>query len=264
MKVKRIISIHPRLAAVFDLLFSLVAIWWLLGVSTIFPVIVWFFVRLAWWSGLVNSAYYPPYISRYKHYLSLSIFHLGAISYLIFSDQSNLLITKILVTLIPAISFWLIPSKSDSLSVMEKPHRRWKFFLSLFGVSGVWLTIFATTTFQIISDVQIIYAIMAGSLLTTAIGVWEWFDYGLKINSKTIIHAAILTLCIFEFASITFLWPIGYFVNSFFVTWVWYITWLLFRFDLSDSGINWSKQKIFIISSVLLIIIYLFTIARWK
>lgn len=264
MQEIRLISLHPRLAALFDGLFSLVSIWWLSTVGNSWIVALWFAVRLLWWGLLVNFVYYPPYINRYKHLLALAIFNIGAVAFLVFSDGSNIQISRMLVFVMSFMSFWLIPSRADSLSIMEKPHRRWKFFLALFGVSGIWLFLSALSIFQIISGRQVVEGVLVASLLVVSISVWEWVEYGEKISTKMLILTAVLFLVLVEASGVVFLWPVGYFVSSFFMTWFWYLSWLLFRFNLSSNGIDWSKQKYFLTANFLLMSIFLSFIVRWK
>ncbi|MFA6105279.1 MAG: hypothetical protein WC725_01605 [Patescibacteria group bacterium] len=264
MPDRRLISIHPRLAVIFDVLFSFVLVWWLTSVHNYWLVAAWFAVRLIWWAGLVNFVYYPPYISRYKHFISLFLCNIGAVAFLVFSDPSNIWISQLLTIIMSATSFWLIPTRADSLSIMEKPHRRWKFFMSLFGIIGIWLSVSALTIFQIINGQNVVWSILLAGIIVTAISVWEWAEYGEKINNKMIQLAGVMLLILVEIGGIVFLWPIGYFVSSFFLTWVWYITWLLFRFNLSATGIDWSKQKYFLVSNLSLMLIFLVFIVRWK
>jgi hypothetical protein len=264
MNEERLISIHPKLAAVGDAVFSLFLIWWFLGVVSAWYVIVWFAIRIVWWVALVNFTYYPPYINRYKHLAAIMFGNVGASSLIIFSDSSNLLIAKLIAVLVPAISFWLIPSRSDSLSVMEKPHRRWKFFMAVLGVYGIWLTLFAVSIFQIIQSYQIVWALVGSAIIVSGLSVWEWIEYGEKLSNKLFLMAGILLLVLVETAGIVFLWPVGYFVGSFFMTWIWYLSWLLFRFNLTAAGIDWQKQKGFLISNIILMILFLAFAVRWN
>ena len=255
---------HPRLAAAVDALVSAASVWWIAKIDGVGLLALWFFLRIVWWGILVNFVYYPPYLSRSKHFLALIIGNIGSLSYLVFSDPSGILASKIFAVLVSVTSFWLIPSRVDSLSVMEKPHRRWKFFMSLFGVSGIFLAFFATSVFQIISGPEIVYALAGTVILAGTISVWEWFEYGVTPNKKMLISAGVLALLLFELLIIIFLWPVGYFVAGFFATWLWYISWLLFRFNMAPTGIDWSKQRAFLVTNIFFVAIFLLFIVRWK
>lgn len=254
---------HPKLAAVFDGVFSLFLLWTLHGVANSLALSFWFGIRLVWWFGLIQFVYYPPYLSRIRHAISLCIFNLGILAYIVFSDPSVMLYSKILFLILPLVSFWLIPARKDSLSVMLKPHRRWKFFMSLFGVAGAWLTLEASMAFQTISGFQDIIGIFLAALATAVISAWEWNEYGISLSTKFYQLSGLIFLLFCELGVVVFLWPVGYFISAFFVTWAWYLTWLLFRFDLSE-GINWPKQKYFVVSNVVLMIVFLASIVRWK
>lgn len=264
MSENRLISIHPRLAAVGDAIFSLVLVWWFLGIVNPWYVIAWFAIRIIWWVALVNFTYYPPYINRYKHLAAIILGNIGASALLIFSDSSNLIISKIIAILVPAVSFWLIPARADSLSVMEKPHRRWKFFMAVLGIYGIWLAFYALSIFQIFQSYEIVWSMIVASILVSLISIWEWIEYGEKPTSKLFIMAGILFLAIAEAAGIVFLWPVGYFVGSFFLTWIWYVSWLLFRFSLTSVGIDWQKQRGFLIANIILMIAFLAFAVRWN
>ena len=264
MRESRLISMHPRLAAAVDALVSLASVWWIANIDNVGLLALWFFLRIAWWGLLVNFVYYPPYLSRWKHFLALILGNIGSLSFLVFSDPSGLLASKIFAVLISCTSFWLIPSRADSLSVMEKPHRRWKFFMSLFSVSGIFLAFFATSVFQIISGTEVVYAMASSVALVTIISMWEWFEYGVVIGRKMYVSSAVLSLLLAELLVIIFLWPIGYFVAGFLATWLWYVSWLLFRFNMTSTGIDWSKQRAFLFSNLLFVVIFLLFIVRWK
>lgn len=264
MAFPKLISLHPKLAAIIDAVFSLVLLWWINSLKAPWLIALWFAVRIAWWAVLVQVVYYPPHLSRFRHLLSLSIFNAGIVPYLLFSDFSIISLIRIFLVIIPLVSFWLVPSEEDALSVMIKPHRRWNFFMSVFGVSGVWLMLFAGSTFQIIYGWQIPVSIFLASVVTAAISWWEWNQYGIDFSRLLLGLSLIITIILLELGAIIFLWPIGYFVGSFFITWVWYLVWLMFRFYLSRDGINWSRQKFFLISNLFLMMIFLALIVRWK
>ncbi len=265
MSEKRLISVHPKLAAAGDFLVSIFFLWWISGVQNVWTVAVWFVARIGWWAALTQVMYYPPYLSRSRHLVSLFIANIGILPFLVFSDPSNILYTRAAAIILPFVSFWLIPAEGDSLSVMVKPHRRWKFFMSLFGVAGIWLAFQALTTFQIITGILTSLGILAASLLTVAISAYDWAEYGIKARgSKYFVLLFLIFLTIAEIGGIVYFWPVGYFVSSFFVAWLWYVIWLLFRFDLSAEGINWKRQGFFLAVNFILMVIFLTLIVRWK
>lgn len=260
----RIISLHPKLAAIFDAVFSVILLWWMVGFRSPSMIGVWFAIRLIWWIVLSQFVYYPPYLSRIRHFVSLVIYNIGIVPFLIFSDPTTIRIIQFFAIAAPFISFWLIPPQADSLSIMVKPHRRWKFFMSLFGVAGIWLFVEASITFQIITGNLIFSSIAIASLLTTAISYWEWKEYSLEANKDFYSMLFVMFLLLLEVGAILFLWPVGYFISSFILTWFWYVIWLLFRFYLSKEGIHWNQQRIFIIANLILMILFLTSFVRWR
>mgnify|MGYP001608660219 CR=1 FL=1 len=151
MNNRRLISLHPKLAAAADFLASIIFLWFISRIQTGGMVAIWFVARMIWWVALSQAMYYPPYLSRYRHLVSLFIANVGILPFLLFGDPSNILYVRFAAIILPFMSFYLVPSVSDSLSVMEKPHRRWKFFMSLFGVAGIWLSLQAMVAFQVIT-----------------------------------------------------------------------------------------------------------------
>lgn len=267
MPFPRLISLHPKLAAGLDVVFSVGLIYWLATFKNPWYLLAWFLVRMIWWGILVQVVYYPTYLKKTRHLASLMIFNIGIIPYLIFADPTSsyeINIVRFFAVALPAVSFYLIPAARDSLSVMVKPHRRWKLFMTLFGVSGAWLAFEASLIFQILSGWQILFGLFGAILFTVFLSAWEWIEYGIKFSLELLGMSVLIFVLLAELGSIVILWPIGYLVSSFFITWIWYVVWLIFRFELSNEGTNWKKQRIFLISNLAMVIIFLSFIVRWK
>ena len=264
MSIKSI-SIHPKFAAFLDLivggLFLLVlknvfAVWFLLTIAL---------VRLLAWMIIVRLTYYPENIKRFWHLLSLSIFHIGAILLLLFIEWNYAWwLVAIIYLVFPIISFWLLPAKSHNLlSFVQKPFRRWKFWMSAFGLYGIWTGIFASISLQIIS-VNYWWLLIFGSLFTAAISGWWWYEYSIERNPKFWWWCGAIALFITEIAWILYLWPLGYFASALILVWLWYTIWLMARFYLLPAGINWKKQISFFLINGLLFLIFLILIVKWK
>jgi hypothetical protein len=67
-----------------------------------------------------------------------------------------------------------------------------------------------------------------------------------------------------EMAYVVLLWPLGYFTSGLLLTWMWYIVWLMLRFFISEEGINWNRQRWFLLTNAILVGIFLSLLARWK
>lgn len=264
MKAK-LISFHPKLAAILDGLFSVAMIWWIAKIGTPTMLLVWFIFRAGWWVALVECMYYPPSISRLKHWVALIIFNLGLTSFLVFIDwQVAWYLAAAIFVLAPLFSFWLVPAREDELSVLAKPQRRARFLMSVIGLAGIWSGVAAMITFQIISQSSTLLLISSAAVVTALVSVWWWAEYGSELNKNLLYSALVILLVIFELSYVVALWPVGYLVAGFFITWVWYDLWILLRFSFSKEGIDWRRQKTFLLINVILAIIFLSLIVRWR
>ncbi len=265
MPIKKIISLHPKLAAILDGLFSLALMWWITKITSPWLLILWFFFRIGWWVALVQCMYYPPFISRLKHLVALTIFNAGLLSFLVFIDWKVAwyLVAGLFIA-VPVLSFWFVPERADELTVLAKPHRRSRFLMSVLGVAGLWSGAEALIVLQIVSQSVAWFVIIFASVATVAISAWWWREYGLEYDKNFLMSGAVLLLVIFELAFLTVLLPLGYLMSSLFITWVWYIVWLVFRFTLSKEGINWKRQRNFLLVNAIILGIFLGAIARWK
>lgn len=259
------LSIHPKLAAVIDSIFGVLFLvflgnmfaTWFLGVLMV--------VRLLVWLVIVRLSYYPASLKRFWHLLSLAVFHIGATILLLFIEWNfSWLLVATIYVVFPFVSFWLLPSKSQNfLSFVQKPYRRWRFWIVGFGLYGIWIGIFASVSLQIF-NVNFWWLLILGTLITTAISWWWWKEYSIETKNKFWWWVISIFLFTLEIAWILYLWPLGYFVSALMLLWLWYNIWLMGRFHLLPAGINWKKQISFFISNGLLLLIFLIFIVKWK
>lgn len=259
------LSFHPRLAAGLDLIVGLFLLWWISGnIHSASALGWWLIIRWAWWAVIIPFAYYPSGISRFVHFFTLAVFNLGLLGYLaIISSAFSWIILGAIFLIGPSLSFWLIPGGRTDLSFALKPFRRWRFLLSVISICGIWSGILALPIFQIFGYGLAWLAILAGSFFSALISIWWWREYGLVFGRSMYISAGVLFLLIAEFGAVLLFWPIGYLSSGFLLTWFWYVLWLMMRFKLSESGIDWKRQRIFLLGNAALITIYLFLI-RWR
>jgi hypothetical protein len=261
---KRLISLHPKLAALIEGVVTLLLLWWLKSPTSFVLLGSWFAVRLGWWIILVQLTYYPPFMGRWRHLVALGLSNIGALAFLVFGDASTMYYIWALTVGLSVFSFWIIPSRADELSVMEKPHRRAKLFLSLFGIAGIWLTTEACIAFQLVTNWQILETIIGAALVTAVVSLVQWYEYNGNWSAKYVLLAGLISLLLIELATVLLLWPVGYIVTAFLISWWWYILSLMIRFYLSRDGINWPRQRNFLILNSLIMIIFLLFIVRWK
>lgn len=261
----RSFSLPPRLVAVFDVLVSILMVFWFDRAVSTLMLALWLVTRVIWYVVLLASMYYPTFLSRLEHFQALVIFNVGVLFLLLFVDEpmARRLLEAVLI-FFSAASFWLVPASSNDLSGMAKPYRRWKFLMSIFGVAGIWNGVKALEIFQITQGNIRLGLVVMAIALTVMISIWGWQEYGLVYSKKFLFASLVIALCLAEVAYIIALWPLGYFASSFIVTWVWYLLWLFLRFFISNEGIDMERQRWFLIINAVLLLVFLFFVVRWK
>lgn len=254
---------HPKLAGVIDLFLGLVFLFWIKHIGVWWVLYIWFFARVILWGALMVLVYYPQSIKRFWHLLSLAVFNFGALLLLLFIEWNYAWETVALVYLVfPLISFWLLPTTDTNLSFEIKSYRRWRFWLSLFGLFGVWSGIFSALSLQISTNVTLF--ILLGTVASTAVAMWWWQEYNIEKTKLFWLWSVAFFVLILEIVWAIYLWPLGYFTNAFLAIWFWYNIWLLVRFHLLQAGIKWDKQIYFFGINTFLFLVFLIFIVRWK
>lgn len=258
-------SMHPKLAAAIDLVLNATTL-------ALFPRLtdwhwfaLWFLGRAVIWALFIRLVYYPPELSRWRHFVSLIFFNFGIIvSLSIFVDwlASWYLLTGMFV-IFSAASFWILPAGAGPLSFYQKPFRRWLFLMDAFGLAGFWCGIFAISSFQMVGDAYSPLLYLLGALVSALMSLWWWRAYGLEYSRRFWLSAGVSFLLTYELAWAVGRWPLGFMVSGIIMIWLWYNWWLIMRFNLTKEGINWKKQRFFLISSFLLFAALMFA-AKWR
>lgn len=265
MKLNKAPSFHPKLAAGLDFIFSVIMLWWFVNLTNFWWVGIWFLFRIALWAGLLWLVYYSPGASRVRHLLTLIVFNIGGSVFLLITDwRPARYLMEVIYVVGPAVSFWLLPSSAQILSFATKPERRWRLALTTVGVAGIFSAWFAVYIFQLLALEWWWLAWLITALLATFISGWWWREYGIVYNKKFFIWLAGLGLILSEILAVVWWWPIGYLVGGCLMAWLWYLLWLVLRFNLTAEGINWRRQKWFILINLFLIVLYLLILARWR
>jgi len=259
------ISLHPKFAGFLDVFIGVLflialnkfVVWWILLVCLA--------IRWLWWAVLLRLVYYPPNLKRFWHFLTLSFFHLGVFLLLLFIEWNpSWYLVGSVYLVFPLISFWLLPARSDNqLSFVLKPYRRWRFWMTLFGLYGVWSATYAAISLQILNT-NYWAPLLTSSLITMAVSAWWWREYQIEKNIRFWWWIFSIGILVLEVSWVLFRWPLGYFTNSLILIWLWYDVWLLARFHLVPAGINWRKQNLFFIINGILFLVYLSLIVKWK
>ncbi|TAN33840.1 hypothetical protein EPN28_01215 [Patescibacteria group bacterium] len=259
------LSLHPKLVAVVDTLITLAMLWWLNGMSSKIVLALWFVFRLAIWAGFIKLMYFSAGASRARHFLSLLIFCAGLLTFILFTEWTPArLLFEAIFALFPFFGFWLLPASEAGLPTFLKPHSRLSFMMCIIGLAGIFALVSAISSFQLLTSVSAWVWIVLASLVATAVAGWWWFEYGLKVDDKFISRLAIWFVMFLEFLWVILILPFGYMVNGLLTIWCWYILWLLMRFNMTEEGIKWRKQALFLVSNVVLFVGYLLLAVKWK
>jgi len=142
-----------------------------------------------------------------------------------------------------------------------KPRRRMLMMfwvLSCFGFSSLF---FASITFFQGMSFWIYSLILALYFSFSFIFIWKL--YFVQSAQFFLFWALLSALLIWEFLWVLHILPFGYFVSAFFVVWLAYILQLFIRFELSEKGILWKRQRSFLLGNLALFIFILFIFIRW-
>lgn len=261
------LSLHPKLAAVLDLLINIGMLWWLRHASNWNFVWLWLGIRIAIWAVFIWRVYYPKEMKPWKHLLSLAIMAVGALAFLLFIEWAIAwFLFGALFSFFSFYSFWLLPASNVSLSVFLKPHLRWRFVMSIIGLAGIFEGIQAIISFQF----QVFYAIKPfmwmglGSLCAAVFAAWWWWEYGTAISKRFWLWSGAWFVFMLELFWVVNLLPLGYLASSLILIWCWYTVWLLARFNLTIEGINWRRQILFVGVNLFLFISFILFLARWR
>lgn len=271
MPIPKIISLHPRLAAGLHILVGLLFIWWLragiplISITSVGRLAWWFLLNIIWWAILVQVTFSPPFLSRLQHWLSLMIFLFGTLGLFLFVEVSGVVVVLLLLMLlVPAASFWLIPDRSHTVAALGKTARSWRFLMLVFGVAGAWTATLALSAFQLYSGLMLVLVVAASLALTLFISFLGWRFYDLPFGWGEGRVLGVLGLIMAELTYAIHTTAMGYFLGALVTTWVWYVLWLLMRFSFTAEGIDWKRQRGFLIGNVVLFVIFLLFVVRWK
>lgn len=265
LKRLKSISLHPKLAAVFDLGVNLILLWWFKSLENWSLVAVWFGFRIITWMLLILVVYYPKEMSRRLHLLSLLGLAIGSLAFLLFIEWNfSWYLFGALYCALSFFSFWLLPASEVSLQIFLKPHVRWRFIMSAVSLAGIFQGAQAIVSFQIIPSVNSWVWLSSASVLAALFAGWWWWEYDIATSKRFWVWTGLWFLFMLELFWVVNLLPLPYLVSSLILIWCWYAAWLIVRFNLTPEGINWKKQRWFLISNSALFLIFLIFFAPWK
>lgn len=154
---------------------------------------------------------------------------------------------------------WEIDSEAFTTHI-EKAYRRIFTMFWVYSVYGLQTALFAFYIFfQEIPfwAVAVVQGIISG-IITRQI----WHLYYRIEQKRSWFFALLVMLIVTELSWVVHALPLGYTALGLLVTWMWYIVQLLFRFELSEQGIIWERQRFFLIMNAIALFIIL-TLVRW-
>jgi len=143
-----------------------------------------------------------------------------------------------------------------------KPWRRMVMMLIVFDAYMITTTVFGVDIFFTNMPVPFWALALVISLIYSYSSYLIWslyYDYNIYNFALWMFLVAII---IFELMWVAQFLPFGYLAMGLIITWFWYILQLFIRFHLSKRGILWKKQKWFLISNAVLLILF-FSFIRW-
>lgn len=226
-------------------------------------VLIWLVLRAIWWFGLMFLTFYIKNIDKMKHFVFLNIFNIGFFTSLLFLEWNlSKQLLSLLLILGPSFSFYILPDKNSILSFVSKPYRRLLLILTVAGMVGIFSSVGAVFIFKVSQIPKIIWILLISSVASLVSVLW-WQMYDLKINKKMLNWGAVVFLIIFELSWILSVTPIGFLIFGFILVWFWYLLWLMVRFHLTLAGIIWKKQIPFLITNLVLFLIFIIFVVQW-
>jgi len=149
---------------------------------------------------------------------------------------------------------------STLLAIKKKPLRRMTMMLWVYVGFCAIASAFAISVFFPRFPFWILLIAVASVLGCASFFIWRLY-YALTMRAAAVWILAVAIMMI-EISWAIHLLPFGYFVLGLLVTWIWYILQLLLRFHLSNEGIIWKKQRMFLgLNTVLFILVMM--VVRW-
>ncbi|MFH1292130.1 MAG: hypothetical protein ABIH87_02940 [bacterium] len=266
------ISLHPRLVAIFDLFLSALFLYSLTITPTWWFLVIILICRQSLWLIFIRFMYYPLEAIRWRHYLALLILSLGLVLLLLFTDRDSVdhlanlswYLLSLVFLLMTFLSFWFLPTSKISLIVSMKPHMRWRFIMTAVGLSGIFAGVQALISFQIAYQINNWVWYIMSAIISTVLAGWWWWEYGLKYGKQFLISLVLFFILILQLIWVVSKLPFGHMVGSLILIWIWYILWLLMRFNLTVEGIKWARQIKFLGANFILFLLFLIFAVRWK
>lgn len=167
----------------------------------------------------------------------------------------------IVTALMAVLSYWGTGA-GDIIFHRGKPFRRFVVITWTMIHYAFSTTIFAILTFFPNSPWRFLLILLSG-IVSGAIAIMVWERYYSARPKSFILWSLVFALSMMEIVGVMQLLPLAYVALGFIVTWIWYLLLLFVRFHLSEKGIIWKKQRVFIATNVILFIVMMLFFFRW-
>ena len=226
----------------------------------------WLFVpAIVVWIGLLLSLYFyryridmpHPWLSqaRWKGMVGWQVILMSAcalIALLVLLDWNWA--TYGLIALGGFIMFFLFgeaqKSSASELTHEIRPIRRILMMLWVFNLYAFSVSVFALGIF--LNPVPVWLSSLVLAVIYGFISVEIWKLYFAIPGRRFALWTLVISLIFWEIIYIFSLLPLGYFISSLLIVWLWYMTHLLVRFHMGVQGIVWRKQIMFLIINLVL------------
>jgi hypothetical protein len=152
-------------------------------------------------------------------------------------------------------------STDTSLSFKKKPLRRMIMMLWVFDTYALVTALFAVAIFFTFIPFWVIVLLSGMLFMYTSFMIWRLYFF-LPLRSF-LLWLLLIGLIVSELVWTIELLPFGYAVSGFVVTWFWYLLQLFIRFHFGQQGILWKQQRWFLLTNILLMIVFFIFIFRW-
>jgi hypothetical protein len=230
-----------------------------------FPGRMGFFVTLAVWLIFLAVGEWLTQLGDSHHHRALHVLVVTSLSFVglmtLIEWQALLWLLIILGGLTMFALFRTIISEGTLLSIKRKSIRRFMMLLWVFNTYALITTFYAINLFFSRLPFWTL-VILSGILFAyTSYMIWSMY-YTLQIK-KTWLWLVIVGFVMVELVWVMHSLPFGYLATGFLVTWVWYLVQLFMRFHFSSKGVVWKKQRVFLITNLVLYIGVLAFFVRW-
>lgn len=177
------------------------------------------------------------------------------------SAQTRLFLSALAAVVLGVLYAWAIETK-ETAHHARKPFRRFAMMLWVFNAYALFTFFFALGAFFPSSGLFLFLTIIGG-IIAAAVALMVWREYYHAGISTFLIWSILVAVVTIELMWILHLLPFAYSVLGLCMVWIWYIMQLLIRFHFSERGIVWKKQRVFLITNIVLYIIVLTFFVRW-